>query len=138
VVVLDRPEVVAHAQKQRTVPMIGGDFWTHDADLGHDALLLSRVLHDWDDEDASRLLRRWVAPMPSGGLVLICEEMDSAGAFPHPQWAALLDVFLFAVVGSGRVRTPDQVSELLDSAGCTTAGITTLPEGSTLVQARKR
>lgn len=138
-VVVDRPEVIAYSKEQRRhrgVRMIAGDFWATDPDLGHDVLLLSKVLHDWDDADALLLLRRWVGPMAIEGLIIVCEEMLTPTPSPDRQWASLLDVFLFAAIGRGRIRTQGQVQDLLMQANCDVVECTSLPEGSTMLLAR--
>ena len=139
VVVFERPEVVRHAgegQRLASPRMVAGDMWTADPRLGHDVLLLSKILHDWADQDAERLLRRWVEPLPSGGLVIVCEVMLTHKAGLDRQWAALLDVFLFAAM-NGRVRTPDEIGQLLACVNAEVVERRLLADGSTFVTASR-
>ena len=69
VTVLDRPEVVERAARERkadsltfrAVDLFGP--WGVDGD----AVILARVLHDWDDAPALRILRHARCALPSGG-----------------------------------------------------------------------
>lgn len=139
VVVLERPQVLdcIEPATRRDLRLVSGDMWCTDPALGHDVLLLSRVLHDWDDTRAAALVDRWVAPMPAGGLVIVCEQMADSEDGPGRRWAALLDVFLFASLGQGRVRTRAEVGSLLATAGCGPVSHHVLPEGSTVSVAEK-
>jgi hypothetical protein len=136
VVLLDRPGVLEHARDRglgRTVTLVAGDFWTTEPAVGHDVLLLSKVLHDWSDEQSSLLLERWIEPMPRASLVIVCEEMLTPHDAGVRQWPALLDVFLFAVLGDARVRSPEEVTGLLRRSGCGVIQQAFLPDGSTLL-----
>ncbi|RIV40274.1 methyltransferase [Micromonospora radicis] len=53
---------------------IGGDFFAEPLPSGYDALSFVRVLHDWPDAVARRLLEQAYAALEPGGLLLICEE----------------------------------------------------------------
>ena len=53
---------------------VAGDFLEQPLPRGHDALAFVRVLHDWPEDTARRLLRAGLEALPPGGLVLICEE----------------------------------------------------------------
>lgn len=140
VLILDRPEVVKYVRErrqERTFRMVAGDLWTTDPRMGHDVLLLSRVLHDWDDRHAALLLKRWIEPMPVGGLVIVCEVMAETVPGPGQQWAALLDVFLFAVLGEGRVRAAGEIAGLLTDADCHAVAHEMLADGSTMLLAHR-
>ena len=57
-VLVDRPSAVEAARAflgERAMCVVGDFFESVPA--GADAYLLSRVLHDWDDDDALRILR---------------------------------------------------------------------------------
>ena len=53
---------------------VAGDFLREPLPRGHDALAFVRVLHDWPESTARDLLGAALDALPSGGLVLICEE----------------------------------------------------------------
>ena len=85
-------------------------------------MVLARVLHDWDDTPALRLLRRARRALPSGGRLFVVEmvlaEDGSAGG--------LCDLHLLAVTG-GRERTASEYATLLDRAGFAFEGVRRLP-----------
>ncbi|MBL9030100.1 MAG: methyltransferase domain-containing protein [Phycisphaerae bacterium] len=114
VVVLERPEVCELACAGRTHPrvrFVSGDLfdlWPVRAD----GFVMSRVLHDWNDDDARRILRHARAAMSPGGTGVIIEMLlDDATPFGR-----LCDLHLMAVTG-GRERTLDQIGGLVQEAG---------------------
>jgi hypothetical protein len=109
--VLDRVEIVA------------GSFFDHVPGDG-DLYVLRRVLHNWSDENISRLLGRVRAAMPDGSRLLVLEELlpdapeaSSAGA---GAWAAprtrVVDL-LMLVLMEGRDRTAKEYTALLRDCG---------------------
>jgi hypothetical protein len=114
-VLLERPEVV----RQVDLPDdVRGRFEVRAADLfepwgvSGDAVVFSRVLHDWDDERARLLLRRAHAALPAGGRVFVIEMLlPEEGCF-----GGLCDLHLLAVT-SGRERTDTEYVELLRATG---------------------
>ncbi|MCY4098073.1 MAG: methyltransferase, partial [Rhodospirillales bacterium] len=87
-----------------------------------DVVILARVLHDWDDGPALRLLRQARRALPSGGRVFVVEMVlpeDGAGG-------ALCDLHLLTVTG-GRERTASEYAALLERTGFTFDGVRRLP-----------
>ncbi|MGH8968246.1 MAG: methyltransferase, partial [Actinomycetes bacterium] len=73
-----------------------GDFFA-DADLpgGHDTVLLSMILHDWDEERGREILGKCFRALPSGGTLVISELLvddDATG----PLDAAMMSVNMLA------------------------------------------
>ena len=122
--VLDRPEVVERAAcgsrvdrvTFRATDLFGP--WGVEGDM----VILARVLHDWDDAKALRILRRARRTLPAGGRLFVVEmilaEDGSAGS--------LCDLHLLAVTG-GRERTLSEYIMLLDRAGFAFDGLRRLP-----------
>ena len=87
-----------------------------------DAVLLARVLHDWDDDDASRILRNARDALPVGGRVLVVEMV-----LPEPGTAGgLCDLHLLMATG-GQERTEPEYAALLDGAGFDLLEVRDLP-----------
>jgi hypothetical protein len=87
-----------------------------------DAVLLARVLHDWDDERAERILRHARASLADGGRVFIVEMVlpDDGAA------GALCDLHLLVATG-GRERTALEYEALLGGCGFELQEIRALP-----------
>ena len=94
----------------------GGSFFDSvptDADL----YLLVRVLHDWADEDASRILRSCLAAMPTGARLLVVEGLIDPDPLCGPATEYLIDMQMMAMFGNARERTEAEFRELLTGAG---------------------
>jgi O-methyltransferase domain len=79
-----------------------------------DAYLLSTILHDWDDEHATAILRTIRAAAAPGTRLLVIDAVVPAGNEPFgPKW---LDLLMLALLG-GRERDEAQWRALLDAAG---------------------
>ena len=124
VTVLDRPEVVERAARGRQAD--GVTFRPADLfgpwGVECDAVILARVLHDWDDAPALRLLRHARRALPSGGRLFVVEMMLPEGGSA----GGLCDLHLLAVTG-GRERTVSEYAALLDQAGFAFDGVRRLP-----------
>ena len=124
VTVLDRPEVVQRAACERH-----GDRVTFRAvdlfgpwGVKGDAVILARVLHDWDDAPALRLLRHARRALPSGGRLFVVEMVMSENGAA----GGLCDLHLLMATG-GRERTASEYATLLDRAGFAFDGVRRLP-----------
>ena len=131
VTVLDRPEVVeraACASRSDRVTFQAGNLFDRWGIEG-DAVILARVLHDWDDGSALRILRRARRALPSGGRMFVIEM-----ALPEDGAAGgLCDLHLLAVTG-GRERTAAEYAALLDRAGFDHGGLRRLPGLSSIIE----
>lgn len=111
VTVLERSEVVAMAPSVPGVRWKDGDLfapWGIEADV----VVLSRVLHDWGDDAACRILKRAREALAIGGRVYVLEMVLSEGGVA----GAMCDLHLLAVTG-GRERTADEFGRLLANSG---------------------
>lgn len=111
VVVFDRGEVVrqgrAENAQRRGLSWCDGDLF-EPWNLQADAVVLARVLHDWDDTAAQRILRQAREALVPGGRVYILEMV-----LPEQGYAGgLCDLHLLAVTG-GQERTEDDYRKLL-------------------------
>jgi ubiquinone/menaquinone biosynthesis C-methylase UbiE len=103
--------------------LVAGNFLER-VPAGGDAYVLSRILHDWDDEEAKQILgniRR--AMKPSGSLFIIERVMDAAHPdAPHPDAVhlsaeAVMTDLNMMVMNGGRERTEKEFGVLLDATG---------------------
>jgi O-methyltransferase/methyltransferase family protein len=80
-----------------------------------DAYLLSRVIHDWDDRDARRILGSCRQAMQATSRLLIVEAILPERAHDRPA-AIRMDLHMLVLLGA-RERTEAQFRGLLDSTG---------------------
>lgn len=76
-----------------------------------DVYILSRVLHNWSDESAARILANVRAAMPAHGRLIVLEEFLS-------DRGGMVDL-LMLVTQEGRDRTEAEYHELLSASGFT-------------------
>ncbi len=71
-VLFDLPEVIKNVI-DNTIEKISGSFFKQ-IPLKCDALLLCRILHDWDDEKATLILQNCFAALPQNGTLYVIEN----------------------------------------------------------------
>jgi hypothetical protein len=129
----DRPGVVADVRTRlaaagegvaERVTVVGGDFF-EGVPAGGDVYVLSRVIHDWDDEQAVRILTSCRAAMPDRGRLLIVDAL--LGDRVHDQLAAVRMDLHMLTLASGRERTAAEVASLLHAANLRISRILTPP-----------
>ena len=120
-VLVDRPEVAALAQRRLEAAgledrcrCVTGDFFVA-VPPGADAYLLSRVIHDWDDADAGRVLATCRAAMSDGSRLLLVEAIVPERARDSPE-AIRMDLHMLMLLRA-RERTEAQFRDLLAGAG---------------------
>ena len=82
---------------------------------GADAYVIKRVLMDWGDEQATRLLRNCADAMPEDGRVLAVEMVLPPGNEPHS--GKTFDVLMLLMHAGGRIRTEAEFRGLFAAAG---------------------
>ena len=119
-VLFDQAHVVAHASTvlestgvQSRCEIVGGSFF--DAlPAGADAYILKTVLHDWDDERASQILRECRRATADHG-VLVLVEWDLAQ--PSTARDAAFSDLQMLVSNTGRARTAPELVRLVSDVG---------------------
>ncbi|MEV7809083.1 methyltransferase [Microbispora sp. NPDC088329] len=114
------------------VELVEGDFFAS-VPPGHDAYLLGSVIHNWDDEDATRILRVVREAMSDDGRVLLVEIVVPDDDSPH--YGKDLDMRMLGLFGQGRERSRSEHDALLRAAGLRLAGTYDLPVHATLIEA---
>ena len=123
-IVLDRPEVLQVAKQlarehgvfDRT-EFVRGDMFTCGLPAPVDAVLLSNVLHDWDEDECRELVRRCAAALAPGGRLLVHDVfLNDAQDGPLP--IALYSAALFSMT-EGRAYSAAEISNWLTAAGLT-------------------
>ena len=133
-VVLDLPEVVRIAPAAERIEFVAGDFMTS-VPAGADVYVLCHVLHDWDDDDARRILTACRQAAPASARLLVVEAvLDDE---PGPLTPEVLSLHVLVMSGGGE-RRRGQFGQLLGSAGWQLAEVTPLPGGQSILTARPR
>ncbi|MFJ9593989.1 methyltransferase [Streptomyces virginiae] len=136
---LERPQVLAAARTRLAATPAGarcafraGDF--ADVPAGGDVYVLSRVLHDWDDDRCRSILRHCADAMPGYADLLIVERLlpaDGAASL-----ATAWDLHMMCNTG-GRERTAEHYARLLADCGLALVGHTPLALGAHTLHARR-
>jgi hypothetical protein len=120
-VLMDRPAAIAAARDRlaadglsERAECVAGDFFAA-VPPGADGYLLSRVIHDWDDRDAVRILRRCRAAMPATARLMLVEAVLPERARDAPE-AIRMDLHMMVLLGA-RERTEKEYRRLLAAAG---------------------
>ncbi len=96
------------------VETLPGDMWNDDFPSGHDAVLLSQILHDWSHEQGRQLLDKAFACLPSGGLVLIHEKLVNANGGPLANALVNLDMLVWT---KGQQYSASELEQMLEETG---------------------
>jgi hypothetical protein len=136
-VVFDQPHVVGgaeHALREAGVAdrctIVGGDFF-ESVPKAADLYLLKWIIHDWEDDDAVKILSNCARAMDPAGRVVLAEVV--IGAANSGDHGPLLDVHMMVLPG-GRERIEAEFARLFAAAGLrltrviVTAGIMCLLE----------
>lgn len=100
---------------------------------GADTYLLSMVLHDWNDIDATRLLANVRAAGSPGARVLAFELVMPTGDQPH--MSKMIDLTMLGML-NGRERTDTEMRALFEGAGFIYHGAGATPTPISVIEAR--
>jgi SAM-dependent methyltransferase len=136
-VLFDLPTVAAGAEALR-VPrlaerceIVGGDFF-ESVPAGGDAYVLSRVIHDWDDSAALKILANCRRAIQPYGRLLLIEGVSKPPNEPDPN--KFLDVWF--VGGGGCERTEAEYRALLRGGGFELARVVSTGGPSAILESR--
>jgi ubiquinone/menaquinone biosynthesis C-methylase UbiE len=93
--------------------VVGGSFF-ESAPVGADAYLLRHIIHDWDDERSTRILRNIHRVLDDGGRLLVVESVIPPGN--DPCFGKLLDLTMLVIPG-GQERTREEYERLFAASG---------------------
>jgi 3-hydroxy-5-methyl-1-naphthoate 3-O-methyltransferase len=122
--VFDLPHVVPIAAEKASVAgladridTVAGNF-LHDEGLpsGYDVMLLSMILHDWDEPTNRELLAKCHAALPTGGAVVVSELLLNADR-TGPASAALMGMNMLVETVGGRNYSETEYADWLTDAG---------------------
>ena len=120
-VLVEAPGVLEEAQPFLVEAGVGdrvelreGDIFER-VDAHADLYLLKDVLHDWDDERCTQILRTVAAAMPSGSRVVLVETLQERNRADPV--ASLIDDHMLTQCDGGRQRSVEELQALLRAAG---------------------
>jgi hypothetical protein len=135
----DQPHVAAEARSNIQArkladrcSVVEGSFFG-ELPKGHDAYLLSHIIHDWDERACHAILGRCREAIPANGRLLIVEQVIPDGNAFHP--GKFLDMVMLAVTG-GRERTAAEYGELVAPAGFKLERVVPTPSSVSVVDVR--
>jgi SAM-dependent methyltransferase len=119
-IVFDRDDVVNALSStdlmDGRIKPLGGSFFER-VPPAADLYILSRVLHDWSDEDCVRILRVCRSHMQPGSRLLIVEHIIEPDPRKGRPTDYLVDIQMMAMFGSARARTEEEFRRLLAESG---------------------
>jgi hypothetical protein len=120
-VLFDLPHVAAGAAATFTragvmarVRIESGDFFKA-LPSGADAIIMKHIVHDWDDDSATRILQTCHRALGPRGKLLIVDPVVPRDNLPH--YGKLLDLQMLVLTPHGRERTKTEFARLLNGAG---------------------
>lgn len=141
-ILFDLPHVITGAPRtfesmgvSSRATALGGSFF-ESVPSGADAHIMAHIIHDWDDEHSTRLLRNCRAaidrgPDGRGGRLLI---VDAVIAGPNqPDFGKLLDLEMLLVPG-GKERTETEFKALLEGSGWRLTRVIPTPAGKSIIE----
>lgn len=111
--VIAEPTDLARAGLLERVACLSGDFFAA-VPAGFDLYFMKRIIHDWDDERAVRILRNCAQAMLPGSRVAVADAVMVPGNDPDPN--KTLDLSIMALT-PGKERTAAGFTALFAAAG---------------------
>jgi hypothetical protein len=140
-VLLERPHAIdaargnlARAGCLDRCDLTAGDF-TRAVPSGGDVYILSRILHDWSDEQCRQILARCAEAMAPCAELLVVERLLPED--DTPSLAVAWDLHMMCNVG-GRERTAGHYGRLLEEAGFRLESCHPLPLDAAVLRATRR
>jgi hypothetical protein len=136
-ILFDLPQVIASVALSPSeiadrCEKVAGSFFEAVPDAA-DLYLLKRVLHDWDDQDSVRILKRVRAAMHKDSRLVIMEHVLPSDS--SPSHGKLLDLQMLVLTSGGRERSEAEYATLLSRANLSLTSVIPTSAGICLVEA---
>jgi hypothetical protein len=138
-ILFDQPHVIPSAARlldeaalAARCEVVAGDFFEGVPEQG-DLYLLKKVIHDWDDERARKILVGCRTAMSPQARLLVIEHVLAPGN--EPSWSKLLDLQMLVLTAGGRERSETEYATLLGSAGLALQRVIPTGAGVSLIEA---
>jgi len=123
-VVVDAPAFIDRHGLTDRISIESGNFF-ETAPAGHDAYILSHIIHDWDEDECQTILGVCRRAIADNGKLLIVEMVLPSGDTPH--FGKMTDMVMLVGPG-GQERTAEEYDALLSKAGFKLTNV--VPTGS--------
>jgi hypothetical protein len=133
-VLFDLPEVTASTNIGDNIQLVAGNFF-ESIPSGGDAYLMRWIIHDWDDQKSSIILKNCHQVMPEHGKLLLVESILPPSNEPSP--TKFIDMIMLLMT-SGRERTEEEYRSLLRSNGFELTRVIPTPSMLSIIEAVKR
>ncbi|MDZ8188391.1 MAG: methyltransferase [Nostoc sp. ChiSLP02] len=132
-ILFDLPGVIANVSVDDKIQPVAGNFF-ESVPSGGDVYLMRWIIHDWNDEKSSLILKNCHQAMPDRGKLLLVENIIPPGNEPAP--AKFIDLLMLVMVG-GRERTEAEYRAFLRSNGFELTRIIPTPSMVNIIEAVK-
>ena len=133
----DQPSVIEQAKSESILApfgdrceLVGGDFF-ETVPAGADAYIMKHIIHDWDDERATKILTNCRRAMKPGGKLLVVDRVIGPPNAPDPQ--KFFDVAMMLMLG-GRERSEPEWKALYAAAGFRVTRILPTPAPHSVIE----
>ena len=133
----DAPHVVEGAQERIQAAglsdrcqIAGGDFF-ESVPAGGDGYILKWIIHDWDEQKATTILRNCRAAITDEGRLMLVEAVIPPGSEPH--FGKFIDLNMLVMTG-GRERTEQEFRQLFEAAGFRLTRVAPTPSAFSVVE----
>jgi O-methyltransferase len=116
------------------VTTASGDFFTA-VPAGGDAYIMKHIIHDWDDQKATLILKNIRAVLPRDGRVILLEAVIPPGN--EPGFGKILDLEMLVIPG-GKERTEEEFRALFAAADFELTRIAATRSPLSVVEARPK
>ncbi|KAJ7538864.1 hypothetical protein O6H91_11G066100 [Diphasiastrum complanatum] len=133
----DLPHVVAVAPSIPGVEHVEGDMFQSVPSA--DAIMMKWIMHDWDDERCTKILRNCYRALPEKGKVIIIDAVldPSEKTDPYTFLRCSFDLNMIALTNGGLERTREEWHNLLIQAGFQSYKIFKIPNLQSVIEAYK-
>jgi O-methyltransferase domain/Dimerisation domain len=117
-ILFDSPPVIegatiADSDVASRCELVGGDFFQV-VPAGGDAIIMKWIIHDWNDEQSTAIMKNCHRALPDGGKLILVEAVVPENQ--EPDFSKFIDLNMLVMTG-GRERTEAEFRELYGSAG---------------------
>ncbi|GMJ06937.1 N-acetylserotonin O-methyltransferase [Hibiscus trionum] len=133
---LDLPHVVAAAPTFDDIENVGGDMFISVPKA--DVALLMWVLHDWDDEECIKILKkcREAIPEEKGKVIIVGAVLDEEKKKDEQEFVRLmLDMVMMTHTSKGKERTLKEWSYVLQQSGFTRFNVKSIHAVESVIEA---